>query len=146
MPLGWGIKGLHLPNQGTAWCLFGHFTVGSGHSPALEGPALLGQHVVLTCTKVLQSAHIPLLGDFVTSKAYRRRLLWFPGFYRKIKTQSAVTMALLQPLGTAEDTVLTSCTVAIPGTQGRSRVLCGPELTPLAALEVCLLFNSVHLL
>lgn len=147
MPLGWAIKGSQSSSQGTAWYLFGHFTVRSDHSSALEGPILLGHHVVLTYTKVLRIAHSPLLGNFVTSMADRRRLSWFPGFYRKIKTQSAVTMALLQPVGTAEDTVLTSCTVTIPGTQGRSRVLVGQSssLTPLAALEVCLL-NSIHLL
>lgn len=60
--------------------------------------------------------------------------------HRETTMQSAVIVALLQPAGTAKHTVITSSTVAVPGTQGR------PEFTPLAALEVCLLFNSAHLL
>lgn len=62
------------------------------------------------------------------------------------QTWSAVIVALLQPVGTVEDAVLTSCTVAIPGTRGGCRVLSAPEFTPSAAFEVCLLFNSAHLL
>lgn len=69
-----------------------------------------------------------------------------PRTHRKTSTQSAVIVALLQPVRTAGDTVLTSCAVAIPGTRGGRRVLHGPEFTPLAAVEVCFLFNSVRLL